>query len=128
MPVLDLKLKDISGVLQADLFDNELEAAKELLEKGHVRAPGVLAGVTLERHLAHVSDKHNLKLSKKKPSISDYNDALKNSGIYDVPDWRLIQRLGDIRNLCVHSKGREPTKDEVRELIDGVSKVIKTIF
>jgi len=46
----------------------------------------------------------------------------------DVANWRWIQRLGDIRNLCAHAKDREPTKDEVLELVNGVEKCIKTIF
>ncbi len=60
--------------------------------------------------------------------IGDLDEALKNAGILDVPDWRFIQRLGDIRNLCVHSKQREPTTDEVDELIRGTEKMIKTLF
>ena len=125
---IDYILADIQGVLQAELFDSELEAADELLRKGHLRAAGALAGVTLESHLSRISSNHNLKITKKNPTISDFNDELKNNNIYDVPDWRFIQRLGDIRNLCVHFKERDPTKEEVGELIEGVQKVIKTIF
>lgn len=128
MSRIDSFLIDIQGILQYELFDNELEAAEELLKNGYLRPAGVLAGVTLETHLSKVMEKHNLKITKIKPSISDYNDKLKKNNIYDIPDWRFIQRLGDIRNLCAHKKEREPKKDEVRELIDGVQKVIKTIF
>ena len=52
------------------------------------------------------------------------NDALKDAGIYDVAQWRQIQRLGDIRNLCGHAATRDPTADEVQDLIDGVAKVV----
>ncbi|MCP8322402.1 MAG: hypothetical protein H3Z52_15910 [archaeon] len=125
---IDYILADIQGVLQSELFDNELEAANELFKKNHLRAAGALAGVTLESHLSRISVNHNVKVNKKNPTISDFNDELKNNGIYDVPDWRFIQRLGDIRNLCVHAKDRDPTKEEVDELIKGVQKVIKTLF
>ena len=121
-------LSDIRGVLQAELFDNELDAASELLKKGHLRAAGALAGVTLESHLSKIAANHTLKVGKKNPTIFDFNEELKNNGVYDIPNWRFIQRLGDIRNLCVHSKDRDPTKDEVDELIRGVQKVIKTLF
>lgn len=124
---IDSILADIQGVLQSELFDNELDAANDLLKKGHLRAAGALAGVTLESHLSKISANHNLK-SSKNPTISDLNDELKNAGIYDVPNWRFIQRLGDVRNLCVHAKDREPTKDEVDELIKGAGKVVKTLF
>ena len=40
----------------------------------------------------------------------------------------MIQRLGDLRNLCDHNKQREPIKEDVYELINGVEKVTKTIY
>lgn len=125
---LDSVLSDIQGTLQAELFDDELSAAEELMKKGHLRAAGALASVTLERHLATVAANHGTKMTKKDPTISDFNDTFKNEGIYDVPTWRFIQRLGDIRNLSVHFKNREPKKEEIDEMLKGVQKVLKTIF
>lgn len=120
-------LLEIRQIVQADLFDSELEAARELLKHGFGRGAGAIAGVVLEKHLAQVSANHNIRSRKKHPSISDYNDLLKKRGVLDVPTWRQIQRLGDIRNLCDHNKERDPTDDEVNELIDGVEKNTKTI-
>lgn len=120
-------LSDIRGVLKADLFDTEVDKAKELLKKGHLRAAGVIAGVVLESHLSGVCENHAAKSRKRKPTISDYNDSLKNADVYDIPTWRLIQRLGDLRNLGAHSGDRPPSKEEVDELISGVEKITKTI-
>jgi hypothetical protein len=53
---------------------------------------------------------------------------LKASNVVDVPQWRFIQHLGDIRNLCDHSKATEPTHSQVDDFIGGVSKVVKTLF
>jgi hypothetical protein len=82
----------------------------------------------LERHLKRVADARGITIRKKQPSIGDLNDALKNGGAYDTPPWRQIQRLADIRNLAGHAKERDPTTDEIRELIEGTDKTIKTIF
>lgn len=120
-------LSNISGLLQVALFDSQLDAARELSKHGHLRAAGAVAGVVLEAHLASVAHNHNLSVKKKDPSVADWNDALKNADVIDVPIWRNIQRLGDIRNYCVHKKDRDPTKDEVAELLDGVDKVAKTL-
>ncbi len=124
---IDTILSNIEGILQAEMFDDELSTAEELVKKGHYRAAGALAGVTLERHFGSLMRNRELKLSKKDPTISDYNDLFKKEEIYDVPTWRFIQRLGDLRNLAVHFKEREPTKDEITELINGTSKTIKTV-
>jgi len=122
------KLRDIKLVLQAELFDNDLDAAKELFKKGHLRSAGVICGVVLETHLSSICKIHKISFRKKNLSIAEYNDALKNANVYDTPMWRYIQRLGDIRNLCAHSKEREPTKDEVQDLIIGTDKVLKEVF
>ncbi len=121
-------LFDIKQFVQADLFDNELESARELLNHNFLRAAGAVAGVVLEKHLGNVCESHNIKTTKKTPTISDYNEILKSSSILDIPNWRHIQYLGDIRNLCDHNKNVEPTAEQVKDLIDGVEKVIKTIF
>ena len=120
-------LQDVTGHLLADIQDSELKIADQL-RKVSLRAAGALAGVILEGHLQRVTQNHNITIRKKSPTIADLNDPLKNKGVYDIPTWRKIQLLADIRNLCSHKKGREPTDDEVVELITGVNTVIKSIF
>ena len=121
-------LFDIKQLVQADLFDSELDAARELSSRGFLRAAGAVAGVVLEKHLNQVADNHNIKTRKQNPTIRDFNDLLKNEGVLDVPSWRQIQRLGDIRNLCTHNKNKEPTIEDVDELISSVDKYTKTLF
>jgi hypothetical protein len=121
-------LFDVAQVVRADLFDSELDAARELAINGFLRGAGAIAGVILEKHLAYVSSNHNVSIRKQHPTINDLNESLKAAGVLDVLTWRQIQRLGDIRNLCDHNKHREPTKDEVIELIDGVEKISKTLL
>lgn len=125
---MESSLYDMTEILQADLFDDELESAKELNNKGFVRGAGAIAGVVIEKHLGHVCSKHGLKTRKKHPTINDYNQMLKDGDVIDTPSWRFIQHLGDLRNLCDHNKNREPGKDDVDELIAGVLKISKTIF
>ena len=124
----DSSLLDIRQVVQADLFDSELEMARELLKKGFVRPAGVLAGVVVERHLAEVCRSHGISPKKRDPTIGDFNDALKANETVDVPVWRSIQRLGDLRNLAAHNKSREPTEPEMDELIAGAEKLTKSLF
>jgi hypothetical protein len=121
-------LFDIRQLVQADLLDSELEAAELLAKHRFTRAAGALAGVVLEGHLAQVLKDHAITLAKKNPTISDFNEALKADGTIDVPQWRFVQHLADIRNLCDHSRTPEPTAEQVADLLAGAKKVIKTIF
>ncbi len=122
-------LYDIRLHLQAEIFDDELEAAAYLLNNRFLRAAGAMAGVVLERHLKQVCINHNVNLPKKKHlTISDLNEALKQENIIDTADWRRIQLLGDIRNKCDHDKDIEPIESEVLELINGIKKVTQTLF
>ena len=118
----------IRQLAQADLFDTELDAAKELAKNKFNRAAGAVAGVVLERHLSEVCANHKVMVKKKTPHISDLNDALKNASLIDTPQWRSIQYLGDLRNLCTHDKESDPTAGQVGDLLEGVTKVTKTIF
>lgn len=124
---IDTMLQDVTGHLFAEIQDSELQAAVQL-KKISKRAAGALAGVVLERHLQRVAVNHNISISKRNPTIYDLNEPLKGASIYDVPTWRKIQYLGDIRNLCSHQKDTEPTDEQVTELIDGVNAVIKNVF
>ncbi|MES2726206.1 MAG: DUF4145 domain-containing protein [Bacteroidota bacterium] len=124
---IDSILADIQTNLLIELQDIELETAKSLL-KVNIRSSGVIAGVILESYLSSVTINHSLKLTKKNPTLSDFNEALKNNNIIDTTVWRKISYLGDIRNTCAHKKDIEPTKEQVEELIAGVNWVTKNVF
>ena len=121
-------LFEIKQLLRADLLDSEIDSSKELLKNGYLRASGIITGVVLETHLSQACNNHNITIRKKNPTINDFNEILKKNNIIDVPKWRSIQRLGDLRNLCGHKKERGPLKEEVEELIDGVDKITKTLY
>lgn len=126
--VLYSTLMDLQSVLQADLFDSEVESAEALAKAGYLRAAGAICGVVIEKHLHHVCDTHGIPVRKAHPGISDLNQLIKDESVTSVPQWRFIQHLADIRNLCDHAKGREPTKEEISDLIAGTQKVLKTVF
>ena len=121
-------LFDIHQLAQADLFDSELDAARELAKNKFARAAGAVAGVVLERHLKEICANHGVTIRRNNPQISHLNDALKDANIIETPDWRSIQHPGDLRNLCCHYRESEPSADQVSDLLAGVAKVTKTIF
>jgi len=124
---IDSVLSDVTGHLFAELQDEELKVASQLVEV-NLRAAGAVAGVILEGHLQQVATNHYISIPKKNPTVSDLNNPLKENNVYDIITWRRIQYLADIRNYCDHKKEREPTEEEVKDLIAGTDKIIKTIF
>lgn len=121
-------LFNIRELLQADIFDSELDGARELHKNGFYRAAGALCGVILEKHFASVCSSHTIKMKKAAPGIGDYNDKLKEEAVIDNKTYLLIQRLGTIRNLCDHNKKQEPTKDDIEDLINGTDKILHEVL
>ena len=121
-------LFDIKQLVQANLFNSELEVARELNKKGFIRGAGAIAGVVLEKHLSQVCDNHSMTVTKKNPTINDYNQLLKDSDVIETKDWRFIQHLADLRNSCVHNIEKKPKKEDIADLVDGVEKISRTIY
>ena len=125
--VLTSSLFNLTSILQADLFDSELDSARALGKAGYMRAAGAICGVVIEKHLKQVCKKHNITIRKKRPTISDLSQILKDNNSISIPQWRFVQHLADIRNICDHDRGKEPQNNEIDDLLSGTSKVLKTI-
>ena len=65
---LNSSLRDLRQILQADLFDSELDSARGLAEAGHIRAAGSICGVVIEKHLGQVCNDHSIPIGRKKPN------------------------------------------------------------
>jgi len=121
-------LLEIRQLVQADLFDSELGAARELLKNKYFRSAGALAGVVLERHLADVCQIRAFPIAKSKPTIATLNDKLKEENVIDIATWRFVQHLADIRNACDHARTSEPSSEQISDLISGVERITKTVL
>ena len=126
--ILGSALIDLTSILQADLFDSEIDSARALAKSGFLRAAGAICGVVIEKHLKQVCDTHHISIKKRNPTISDLNQKLKDGEIISTPQWRFVHRLADIRNICDHAKDKEPEREDVDDLVSGTDKVLKTIF
>ena len=47
-----------------------------------------ICGVVIETHFSRIAKAHNIKIQKKDPTISDYNDKFKENSLYDTTTWR----------------------------------------
>jgi hypothetical protein len=124
---IDSVLANIDNELLSEIQDAELETARQL-SKISLRAAGSLVGAVIENHLKKLAKNHGIKSRKKHPTINDFNDPLKNEGVFDTPTWRKVSYLADIKNICSHKKDEDPTKEQINELIEGANWLIKNTF
>jgi len=76
-------LVSIKNIVQAELFDNELEQAKELLDKGFFIAAAVIAGVVLETRVRELCKENNIPISERE-KLNKMNENLAKAGIYNT--------------------------------------------
>ena len=115
-------LQSLESRLRANIHDDFLEQASELLDAGYHVAALVLTGGVLENHLQKMIQAGGLVLPKK-GSLSKYNDLLRDNA-YDQPKWRRIQSISDLRNEAAHGKGSNIKADDSKDAHTFVQRFI----
>jgi hypothetical protein len=116
----------MSGITTQSGVIEPLFEARALCRTGYFTAAGASAGRILERHLKDLCNNHKPGMAPPKAMIAALNDMLRSANIYDENQHKRIQSLGGIRNRCSHAVSTPPSKEEVLELIDGVSGFLKS--
>ncbi len=122
---LDNDLFNLESGIHYEIYQSEMDIARNLYKKKYFRAAGSIAGVVVEVHLKKVVDNRDVPLADKAdPGMSAYNDALKKHDIYKTPTFSLIQMCGHIRNKCVHPKQEDPTDGEISSIISAAERIL----
>lgn len=108
------------NLVQAEVFASELEQAEELLGRGYHSAAAVIAGVVLETTLRDLCSAHQVDHG----SLNKMNDDLAKAGVYNANQKKQITSLAAIRNSAAHGKPEEFSQDQVRGMIDDVSRFL----
>ena len=109
-------LMSIKNLIQADVFDSELEQADELLSNGYQLPAAVIAGVVLETALRDMCAQQNISIGK----LDKMNSDLAKSGKYNKLTQKKITALADIRNSAAHGKINEFSELDVKGMIKEV--------
>jgi uncharacterized protein (UPF0332 family) len=88
----------------------------------------MICGVVLEGHLSTVAQRHGIILEQHRRTIGALNKRLSEKNILDHTMSKLISYLGEIRNRCAHKSDRDPTPEEIEDLIAKTERVIKEVF
>jgi len=123
----DLKngfLITIKQLVQADVFDSELEQAKSLLQNGYKNAAAVISGTVLETAIKEICLNNGIELDRKK--LTHLNDELAKAGIYNKLQQKQITALADIRNNAAHGDYDQFTQEHVERMIEDIERFLLT--
>ena len=115
-------MQSLESRLRANIHDDFLVQASELLDASYHVAALVLTGGVLENHLQKMIHAHGLTLPSK-GSISKYNDLLRDNA-YDQPKWRRIQSISDLRNDAAHGKSSKITPEDAKDAHSFVQRFV----
>lgn len=108
--------------------EENIDSAQKLLDNDFLRAAGAICGVIIEKHLTNkLLNNCPNNFTSKELTLATLNDKCKKAKLYMEPERTRIQNLAAIRNLCDHKKQRDPTKQEVQDLITGTKWVLYNI-
>jgi hypothetical protein len=122
--IKDGYLVSLENRLRANVYDDFLVQAEELLKAGYHVAAMVLAGGVLEDHLRKLCEARSLGWTGN-GSLSKYNDLLRDKpNAYDTATWRRIQSIGDDRNKAAHGQGEQVKREDVADHLKYVHRLL----
>jgi hypothetical protein len=116
-------LQKIEGLIQANMFENFLEMADELLAKKYKEPAAVVAGCALEEHirkLAHNSSITVLDAKSKRRQFNLLTVDLVKSGLFSETQRKILAGWYGIRSSAAHGDYDNVIKEDVEHMIQGI--------
>jgi len=113
-------LQSIRKLIEAEVFDNQIEQAKELLKTGYNTAAAVIAGVVLETALRSLCDREAINHGK----LDQMNNELAKKGVYSKLKQKQITAIADIRNSAAHGNSQNFVKEDVEKMIEEIERFL----
>jgi hypothetical protein len=117
-------LNSVKNLIQAEVYDNELEQAKELLSAGYISAAAVIAGVVLETTIRNLCESYDIQPAK----LDKMNADLTKAGAYNSLTQKRITALAGIRNSAAHGKSDEYNREDVNSMITEVERFLSGVL
>jgi len=116
-------LTQIKDLVFAEIFTDFLDIARHLLENGYKDPAASLVGAVLEDGLRKISKKNQIQI-KSSDDISSLNTKLADREIYSRLIQKQIQAWKAIRDSADNGKFNEYKTDDVRAMMEGVSRFL----
>ena len=114
-------VRSYKSLIQAEVFDDELEQATELLNSGYKTPAAVVAGTVLESTLRSLCLAHSIQFGK----LDKMNAELTKVGVHNSLAQKRITALAAVRNSAAHGKNNEFTDADVKSMIDDVRRYVE---
>ncbi|EGQ8503932.1 DUF4145 domain-containing protein [Vibrio vulnificus] len=109
-------LNTLKQLVQAEVFESELEQAEELLASGYKIAAAVIAGVVLETALRDLCTENDIAHA----SLNAMNTQLTKQGVFNKLQQKQVTALADIRNSAAHGNPDQFTEQDVKNMIRDI--------
>jgi len=113
-------LDTVRALVQAELFSDELDQARELLNASYPTPAAVVAGTVLETKLREMCLKLNLPTGK----LDKMNADLAKAGEYTLLVQKRITAIADVRNNAAHGHPTKFTTDDVKDMIEYIERFL----
>jgi hypothetical protein len=121
-------LKSVRSLVHAELFDEELEQARELLASGYTVAAAVVARVVLETTLRTLCVNNGIPVRTpdgKSVKLDKMNADLSKAGVYNVLVQKQVTWLADIGNKAAHGDVGGFKDADVGDMIAQVERFVR---
>jgi len=108
------------SLVKAEVLDDALEQASELLDAGHKDPACVVAGIALEVALKDMCGRNSIPIGK----LDRMNADLRKAGAYNTAEQKQVTAWADLRNRAAHGEWDKYSKGQVEGFIEGVTRFI----
>jgi hypothetical protein len=113
-------MTSVRNLVQAEVFETELEQARELLAAGYQSAAAVIAGVVLETTLRQLCIAKGIAVGK----LDKMNADLAKAGQYNSLVQKQITSLAAVRNSAAHGDKGAYTEADVNNMLGEVERLV----
>lgn len=114
-------LFNVKSLVKAEVLDNAIEQAQELLDSGYKDPACVVIGISLEITLKEIATRQGITLAK----LDKINTDLYKVGTYNISKQKQITAWADLRNKAAHGEWAAYDEADVRDMLSGVKRFIE---
>jgi len=118
---------DMRRLVEAEVLDDLLDQAQQLLESGYYAPAAVVAGCVLEDGLRKLCERSSIELTAT-PKLDSMNSSLAKAGVFSKLVQKRVTAFADVRNMAAHGEWAKFTVEDARDMLQGVRRLMETHF